>query len=157
MTACARWQGKGTALQSPSMRIRWLLVAFLVAACSTTALQESKPVAVPTWNDRMLELDEHCQALKKALLRQPQGNLVTAAATARQAASILHDGYGIHEDRTVPGFARFAHAAESWLIGVALEARQAHGELAAEQFQAGFARHCSACHDAVDAAKKKKP
>ena len=135
------------------MSVRWICLGFLLAACAATATAPTSsdsppPPAEAPWRARMQQLAAHRAALEKALLSVPQGNLVAAANTARAAAAILGDGYGKDEDRSVPDFARHARAAESWLLQVALEARSAHGDLAAERLRDGLRVHCSGCHDA---------
>jgi hypothetical protein len=135
--------------------IRWALLAAAAAACTAAATTPDAPPAgaapaASTWRARMLEVEGHVEHLERALLGMPQGDLVAAAAAARSAAAIVRDGYGKDEDKTVPGYARMARDAESWLLQVALEARSAHGELAADLFRAGRARHCASCHEAVE-------
>lgn len=102
----------------------------------------------------MEALDVHCSALHRALLGTPQGDLKQAAAVAETAAASLALGYGRFEDKRVEGFARFARDAESWLLQVAIEARQHHGDLAADLFRSGRERHCTACHDAHERSRR---
>ncbi|MCU0863333.1 MAG: hypothetical protein MUC36_06055 [Planctomycetes bacterium] len=126
----------------------------LVACASPTAAPADTAAAVgpQTWLRHMEQLDVHCSELHRALLQSPQGDLKQAAATAQQAAATLALGYGRFENQQVPGFARYARDAESWLLQVALEARQHHGDLAADLFRTGRERHCTACHDAYERA-----
>jgi len=79
----------------------------------------------------------------------PAGDLRAVAIAAAEAAALLREGYGRHEDPRVPGFARLARDAEAWLLQVALEARQDRADLAAAVFREGERRHCSRCHEAA--------
>lgn len=132
--------------------------AILFASCRTApeappAAPERAPVAATdatteSWSAAMKQIRRRYDAIEAALARPPFGDLRAVAAAAQDAAERLRLGYGMHEDRAVPGFARMARDAESWLLEVALEARQAHGHIAAERFFAGRQRHCGDCHDA---------
>lgn len=132
------------------------LAAIVVASChagpgaaAASAPPASAPTAGPeTWAQAMKQVRRRYDAIEAALARPPFGDLRAVAAAAQDAAERLRLGYGVHEDRAVPGFARMARDAESWLLEVALEARQAHGAIAAERFFAGRQRHCGDCHDA---------
>ena len=129
--------------------------ALLLVACASPpgAPGDAATTAAPqTWLAHMEALDVQCSELHRALLQSPQGDLKQAAATAQQAAATLALGYGRFENKQVPGFARYARDAESWLLQVALEARQHHGDLAADLFRTGRERHCTACHDAYERA-----
>ena len=97
----------------------------------------------------MKPVDAHCDVLDQALGGSLSTDLRAAADAAAQAALLLRLGYGRYEDPQVPGFARMAREAESWLLQVGLEARQAHGDIARELFRGG-AHHCKQCHDAHD-------
>ena len=132
------------------------LAAIVVASCHAgpVAAPASAPPAPAagegpeTWAQAMKQVRRRYDAIEAALQRPPFGDLRAVAAAAQDAAERLRLGYGVHEDRAVPGFARMARDAESWLLEVALEARQAHGHIAAERFFAGRQRHCGDCHDA---------
>jgi len=131
-----------------------ILAAFLIAiaACSTAG---SKPPATPTsptlaeWRDRMSEVDTHRKLMKGMLLDGEATDLRAVADAATAAAEHLRLGYGRLEQRSVPEFAKMARDAESWLLQVALEARQAHGDIARDLFAAGKP-HCVRCHDAYE-------
>jgi hypothetical protein len=140
-------------------RANSILAVLLLLGCAsppapTVASAPDPDAQLQTWVDHMEALDVHCSALDKALLHTPQGDLRQAAATAQRAAASLALGYGRFENRQVPGFARYARDAESWLLQVALEARQHHGDLAADLFRSGRQQHCTACHDAHERASR---
>lgn len=135
------------------MRHRTLLPLLLAFACTSppaSAPTNDVPLAKKTWNEQMEHVDALCSELTALLLKTPQGDLKRAAAVANEAAEVLRRGYGEHEDKRVPNYARMARDGESWLLQVALEARQAHGDLAAELFRSGRRQHCNDCHDAFD-------
>jgi hypothetical protein len=100
----------------------------------------------------METVEQRLDVVERNLAVAGTGDLRAAAAAANDAAELLRLGYGPHERKDVPAFARMARDAESWLLQVALEARQAHEELARDRFRAGHAEHCTRCHDAVEAA-----
>lgn len=141
---------------------RWPAV-LLLAACTAT---EPAPPTTPTagtaadasarrgFADVMHRVDAQVQRLDRLLLAAAPVELVDAAHAADATAELLRLGYGTFERADVAGFARLAHDAESWLLQVALEARQGHGQLAAELFRAGREQHCQRCHDAVDRAAR---
>lgn len=104
--------------------------------------------APSTWTDVARELAAARDALDARLLRRPPRELDAAAAAAERAAAAVRLGYGPLEARGTADFALHARAAESWLLQIALEARQRHGELAAERYRSGRELHCSRCHDA---------
>lgn len=160
MTALARragWPPRGPWLQCAAMRAVVLLP--LLAACeapaeatSTEASANPFQVEDQSWNEHMEDVDAHCSELTRLLLREPIGDLKRAAAVAHEAAARVRLGYGLFEDARVPQFARMARDCESWLRQIALEARQAHGDLAAELYRSGRRQHCSDCHDAHEKA-----
>lgn len=136
-----------------AMRPRTLLPLLLAFACTSppaTPKADESPTAAKTWNEQMEHVDALCSELTALLLKTPQGDLKRAAFAANEAAEVLRRGYGEHEDKRVPNYARMARDCESWLLQVALEARQAHGDLAAELFRSGRRQHCNDCHDAFD-------
>lgn len=123
-----------------------------IAACSTTSPTSGATTNAPAapadeWRDRMKEIDGHVKAMKRTLTGGDPTDLRRVADAATAAAEHLRLGYGRLEDTSVPGFAKMARDAESWLLQIALEARQAHGEIARQVFLGGKAQ-CSACHDA---------
>lgn len=130
--------------------------ALLAVACSSSSsapgpapLPPAAAAAAPDdWARAMKQVKLHYERIETALLRPPFGDLRAVAADANAAAELLRLGYGVHEDRSVPGFARMARDAEAWLLEVALEARQAHGDIASDRFLGGRQRHCGDCHDA---------
>ncbi|MBX3462996.1 MAG: hypothetical protein KF830_07485 [Planctomycetes bacterium] len=135
--------------------------AALLAACGSTpspprpAPTPDPPAAAaaaaaPTWVEAMREVERRYTTLETALARPVLGDLRAAAAAADEAAARMRLGYGPHEDPTVPGFARMARDAEAWLLEIALEARQAHGDIARDLFLGQRRRHCGDCHDAHD-------
>lgn len=140
------------------MRLRPLSPALLLAAaCSAPAgppvvaagsgPADATAAATPTWKTAMTTVGEEYDALEK-LLKRPTGDLHRVTAAATHAADLLRLGYGRCEDKRVPGFAQHARAAESWLLQVALEARQGHADLAAAAFREGR-DHCAHCHEAA--------
>ena len=150
-------------LQSPGMTLRLASLLLLATACSAPAPSASStpsadaPRSAPAktdWAEHMEAVDAHCSELTKLLLRSPQGDLKRAAAVANDAAATMRLGYGAFENKQVPGFARMARDSESWLLQIALEARQAHGDLAAELYRNGRRQHCNDCHDAHERATK---
>lgn len=141
------------------MRLRSAAMLALLAACEAPpgpgpAEASAPPFEVPeqTWNEHMEDVDAHCSELTRLLLREPIGDLKRAATVAQEAAARVRLGYGRFEDRRVPDYARMARDCESWLRQIALEARQAHGDLAAELYRTGRRQHCNDCHDAHDKA-----
>lgn len=139
-----------------TLPIAWLALLLACEAPPSVAERETTdpPFEVPekSWNEHMEDLDAHCSELTRLLLREPQGDLKRAATIAQEAAARLRLGYGRFEDRRVADFARLARDCESWLRQIAIEARQAHGDLAAELYRSGRKRHCNDCHDAHDKA-----
>ena len=97
----------------------------------------------------MKEVEKHFLVVEAELTQNPVGDLRATAVAATAAAELLRHGYGAFEDAKVPGFARMARDTESWMLQIALEARQAHGDLAREQFRGGKQLHCAKCHDAA--------
>ena len=138
------------------MTARWLLVALTLVACATSTGHgpAPDPAGPATWAQQMRIVKANLARVQRALATSPPGDLVAVANDARAAAAILRQGYTTAEQPSVPGYARYAREAESWLLQVALEARSAHGELAAERFAAGAGQHCTRCHDAVERAGK---
>lgn len=136
------------------MTARWLLAALTFAACATSSDRSAAGPAdtAVSWARQMRTVKATLARMQQSLAGSPQGDLVAVAHDARAAAAILRQAYTTAENPSVPGYARFAREAESWLLQVALEARSAHGELAAESFAAGVRQHCTACHDAVERA-----
>lgn len=132
-----------------------------IAACSSAA-PDAAPAAPPAgdapvgaladsdWAQRMQEIDRHYEVLKDNLTHRPIGDLRAVATAASEAAALMRLGYGPHDDPSVPDFARMARQAETWLLNVALEARQAHGDIARELFLGERKRHCGDCHDAYE-------
>ena len=104
------------------------------------------------WQESMQQIKAHLQIVRDELQDTAIADLPAVAAAANAAAALLSDGYGRHEDRTVPGFARMAREAESWCLQIASEARQAHGSIARELFVSGI-DHCKRCHDAAEKAR----
>jgi hypothetical protein len=97
----------------------------------------------------MKQVERHFLVVEAELGKNPIGDLRATAAAATDAAALLAHGYGAFENKKVPGFARMARDTESWMLQVALEARQAHGDLAREQFRGGKQLHCAKCHEAA--------
>lgn len=93
----------------------------------------------------MHDIGSHHAVLRRMLARGENVDLREVAAAADAAATGMRLGYGPLEDRAVPGFARMALDAESWLVQISLEARQAHGDIARELFLGG-SQHCVRCH-----------
>lgn len=138
-------------MREMSVRIPLLPLLLAVACASPSAGPTSVPAdAATTWNQRMEHVDTLCSELTALLLKAPQGDLKRAAAAANEAAEVLRRGYGPDEDKRVPNYARMARDCESWLLQVAMEARQSHGDLAAELYRSGRRQHCNDCHDAFD-------
>jgi hypothetical protein len=137
-----------------------LFFAFVtaIAACSSVqpdpvptprATADARRTAVPDdWAHVMKQVGHRYDLLKDAFAGQPLGDLRDVAAAAAEAAELMQLGYGRFEDPTVPGFARMARDTESWFLQMALEARQAHGDIARELFLAERKQHCGDCHDA---------
>ena len=151
----AGWLHRGSRLQFATMQLRSVALLALLAACEappTPAPAEAaaSPFEAPdqTWNEHMEDVDAHCSELTRLLLREPLGDLKRAATVAQEAAARVRLGYGKFEDPRVPDYARMARDCESWLRQIALEARQAHGDLAAELYRTGRRQHCNDCHDA---------
>ena len=145
------------------MTLRLASLLLLATACSAPAPSppssspddaRPKAPAKTDWAEHMEAVDAHCSELTKLLLRSPQGDLKRAATVANDAAATMRLGYGPFENKQVPGFARMARDSESWLLQIALEARQAHGDLAAELYRNGRRQHCNDCHDAHERATK---
>ncbi len=128
-------------VRAPSLALPGLAV--LAAACATFA-GGSGP-AGGTWVPSMQAIDAQFALVRHELDQRPQGDLEAAARAARTAAELVAEGYGRHERKDVPGFAALARACESWLLGLAFEADQGHGEIAREQL--GQAERCVVCHD----------
>jgi len=148
-----RWRAGDEALHCSAMCRPRLLIPLVFAACAAADPGPgAHPVAGPpaTWEDVMHDVGESCDQLEADLSRTPRGDLTRVAAACERAAGHLRLGYGRFEDPRVPGFARMARDAESWLLQVALEARQDHGDIAADLFRSGRERHCADCHDAHD-------
>ncbi len=140
-------------------RIPFLAFAAAVVACSSTEPPLHPPLATSPgatdpadqaddWAHVMKQVQRRYDLLEDALTQQPSGDLRAVAAAAGEAAELMRQGYGRHEDATVPGFARLARDTESWFLQLALEARQAHGDIARELFLGERKRHCGDCHDA---------
>lgn len=134
-----------------ALAVAWSLA---IVACST-APSSSTPSPDDTvaksppdeWHQRMSDVGRHTKTIKRMLLDGEATDLRVVAEAANAAAESLRLGYGRLEDRSVPGFATMARDAESWLLQVALEARQAHGDIARDLFAAGKP-HCVRCHEA---------
>ncbi len=136
-----------------------ITVVTAIGACSSTSSPPAPPPATTNspaaaepedWDHVMKQVKHRYDLLKDALAGRQLGDLRTVATAAGEAAELMRLGYGRFEDPTVPEFARMAREAESWLLNVALEARQAHGDIARELFLAERKRHCGDCHDAHD-------
>ena len=119
------------------VRRRFLFAAAIaaIAACSTTSPTSAATAKAPAtpadeWRGRMKEVDGNVKAMKRTLTAGDTTDLRSVADAAAAAAEHLRLGYGRLEDTSVPGFAKMARDAESWLLQIALEARQAHGEIA---------------------------
>lgn len=138
----------------------------LLAACTATdqgaqAPAANGPRAVEatakarrTLATAMHDVESHVDRLDRILLGAAPGDLVAAAHTATETAALVRLGYGEFERKDVKDFAHLARDAESWLLQVSLEARQGHGQLAADLFRTGREDHCTRCHDAVDRAAR---
>lgn len=147
-----------------------LVAAAAIAAatfgCKSDAPQGPTPIdasaqrnpapAARSWLDVMDELDELTEQLKRDLQRRPRGDLEQVATRARTAAGLLRLGYSESEYDypNVDGYSGYARAAETWLLEVALEADQGHGDIAADLFTKGRSRHCVDCHEAHDASRR---
>lgn len=130
--------------------------ALVTAACTATvpdgAASNAPPHPTPiaaTWKDSMAQVGLHWKVIETALKRNPVGDLRAVADAANDAAALIRQGYGQFEDKRIPGFARFARDAESWLLRIALEARQDQPDLAVALFRDGEAQHCGKCHEAA--------
>ncbi len=125
------------------------------AACTTAvpdaAASSNAPPATTaaTWKASMAEIGTHWKVIETALKQNPVGNLRAVADAANDAAGLMRHGYGKFEDKRIPGFARLARDAESWLLRIALEARQDQPDLAVALFREGEAQHCGKCHEAA--------
>jgi hypothetical protein len=97
----------------------------------------------------MAEVGRQWQVLEAELKARPHGDLRRAARAAELAAAQLQRGYRDLVDHRIEGFANMAHAAESWLLRIAMEARLDHPDLAAALLREGEAQHCSRCHEAA--------
>jgi len=139
-------------------QVTFLAIAVAIVACSSTepAAAPLPPPAPPPvaaaddWAHVMKQVKQRYDLLKDSFADRSIGDLRAVAAAAGEAAELMRLGYGRFEDPTVPGFSRMARETESWLLQVALEARQAHGDIARELFLAERKRHCGDCHDAHD-------
>ena len=135
----------------------WLMVclaSWLVACTVATTNQTNANDAFADmdWVDVMQDLNGATKDLSRWLLKRPQGDLREVAGRAQRAADQMRMGYGRFEDEQVPTFAQHARDAESWLVKIAIEARQGHGEIAAELYRTGRGTHCVDCHDAMEEA-----
>lgn len=140
------------------LRRRQLVTTALlgIAACTAGAppappageTSTTAPVAA-TWKSSMQAIGTHWKVLEKVLDKNPVGDLRAAADAAAAAADLMRHGYGKFEDKRVPGFAKHARDAESWLLRLALEARQDRPDLAVALFRDGKEPHCGACHEAA--------
>ncbi|MBL8727793.1 MAG: hypothetical protein JNM25_05140 [Planctomycetes bacterium] len=137
-------------------RIPLLAVAAAIVACSSPAPPPRAPApaapgaagpAADDWAHVMKQVKLRYERIEDGLT-EPAGDLRRVAAAAGEAAELMRLGYGRFEDPTVPGFARMARDTESWFLQLALEARQAHGDIARELFLGERKRHCGDCHDA---------
>lgn len=141
------------------------LIALVAAACSSTApdpaadapAAHGSPIEAAAkkgpWAPAMRELEQQAKSLAHQLLDSPAPDLREVAAAAEAAAAIVREGYGRFEDRSVPGFAKMARDAESWLLQVGLEAHAGRAELARELLRGGDRAHCQRCHDATAKAR----
>jgi hypothetical protein len=156
-----RWRAGDETLHCFAMCRLHLVIPLVFAACAAADptidpnvgknVDRAPTAAEPaSWQDVMQQVDALCDELEAGLARGPRGELAPVATASERAAGYLRLGYGRFEDARVPGFARMARDAESWLLQVALEARQDHGDIAADLFQSGRQRHCADCHDAHD-------
>lgn len=138
------------------------ILAFVAAVAACSSIEPATPPPAPPplaaageettaatdWGQVMKHVGQRYELIEQALARQPLGDLRAVATAAGQAAECMRLGYGPFEDRTVPEFARMARDSEAWFLQIALEARQAHGDLARELFLGERKRHCGDCHDA---------
>ena len=97
----------------------------------------------------MQQVERQFLIVETELTKNPAGDLRATADAATAVAALLQHGYGAFEDKRVPGFARLARDTESWMLQIALEARQAHGDLTRELFRGGKQRYCAKCHAAA--------
>jgi hypothetical protein len=140
------------AMPRPRLLSFALVAAAAIAACTATTPPSPPPPSLPpaegTWRHVMRQLEAHGKTLEHELVAKPAPDLRAVVDAATAAAALVRGGYGKFEDRAVPGFAAFARDAESWFLVIALEARQAHEELARDAWKGAKERHCGACHDA---------
>lgn len=134
-------------------RIIALLIPLAVIACNappsaTDVRSQEASAKKDSWERVMAQVEDDRDVVDKLLNSDPQGDLDQVANAAEQAARLMRSGYGKHEQKQVENFANMARECESWLLKVAMEARQGHGELALAAFQAGRS-NCTKCHDAA--------
>lgn len=143
-----------TAVQSPSMpppprsplALPSAVTAALAAAVAfAAACATPGPSTAEQWRSTMQAVDGHWEVVDRELQRGASGDLQQVADAARAAAALVRRGYGPQELTRVPEFARMARDCESWLLAIALEADQGHGELARELV--GKRERCAVCHD----------
>jgi hypothetical protein len=132
------------------------LLAALLAACGSAAPTASPAPAAeaspPTWRQTMAAVDAIGKAIEAELQKAAFGDQKHIAALARDGGALMARGYGSQEQRAIPGFAGLARGAESWFLQLGIDASQGHGDLVAQQWQAGSTIHCVRCHDAADRA-----
>lgn len=134
-------------------RVVAILIPLAVIACNAPpkgaeARPQEASAKQDAWQRIMERVGEERDVVSKLLSSDPQGDLDQVANAAEQAAKLMRTGYGEHEHPQVANFANMARESESWLLNVATEARQGHGELALAAFQAGRS-NCTRCHDAA--------
>ncbi|MEC7583437.1 MAG: hypothetical protein VYE77_03905 [Planctomycetota bacterium] len=133
-----------------------LFLPLAVIACNvspkeTEALpQDATAKKKDAWLQIMAEVGDERNVVRDLLTSTPQGDLDQVANAAEKAARLMRSGYGENEHKRIPNFADMSRDCESWLLEVATEARQGHGELALAAFQAGRS-NCKTCHDAAGA------
>lgn len=115
------------------------LLAFVAACAGGGAAADRAP-----WRSTCRALDADFRIVRGELAQRSSGDLEAVARAARSAAERVRTGYGPDEQTNVPGFAALARDCESWLLGIALEADQGHGEIALDLL--GKAERCTSCH-----------
>jgi len=130
------------------------LSVFAPISCSTagsTADAAAGGDRPPTsWKQVMQAIGSASEDIDQQLRAPGHGDLKQVAATARKAASAMALGYGALEQPGIQGFAGHARDTESWLLQLAIESSQAHGDLAAELWARAETHYCHDCHDAAD-------
>lgn len=138
-------------LRSASL-LCWL---WLAAACSAPApapAPEPGPAPTPpnSWKIAMRHVEADLDFIGLQLQSPGFGNLRQVANTARAAAEQMAFGYGVHEQKDIPGFAGLSREVETWFLQIGLEAAQGHGDLARDLYRQRTTRHCVYCHDIAE-------